>query len=383
MYGRSRIPTKQIKGTINIVQVEEQESDVIVGLVLDTTDSNGLTGIHVTPKKQALSIVTQPYEFRTRRTCAQITATIFIKKGVELDSFDLWTGHLDLDVPWTESDARFANTSTFSLKSGNAHFQYYDSRKTRIELSSGAVSGRHALRDLLAITTFSGNIDVAVDPKEVDPDHYSAAELKVRSSSGTVTIDMPVRAAELPDRDYDVKVATTSGTVKGNFIMGSSAALSSFSGIIEATILPTWADKWASVLRTVDSSGRIAVQLLSPYFDAGKPIKRLRSTHSTVSGQLKVVYPTEWEGTIDASTLTGIVQIRGDGLRDGLVGQDGKEFQIEGQDESGFEDESVDGEGGSPGWRGTHLVVEKGNGTSLVEAHTQSGTMEIVVGDIV
>jgi hypothetical protein len=47
----------------------------------------------------------------------------------------------------------------------------------------------------------------------------------------------------------------------------------------------------------------------------GKRLRNLRSTHGSQSGSIRVQYPTGWEGTLHAKTLTSSISAGGDGLR--------------------------------------------------------------------
>ncbi|TDZ32745.1 hypothetical protein C8035_v011774 [Colletotrichum spinosum] len=45
------------------------------------------------------------------------------------------------------------------------------------------------------------------------------------------------------------------------------------------------------------------------------PMRHLKSSHSTISGQVKVRYPGSWEGTINAETISGKISVEGKGVR--------------------------------------------------------------------
>ncbi|KAF4813348.1 hypothetical protein CGCSCA5_v008451 [Colletotrichum siamense] len=48
---------------------------------------------------------------------------------------------------------------------------------------------------------------------------------------------------------------------------------------------------------------------------APPPMRHLKSVHDTISGSLKIVYPASWEGAIDATSVSGDINIRGQGVK--------------------------------------------------------------------
>ncbi|KAJ3939764.1 hypothetical protein N0V92_013965 [Colletotrichum tropicale] len=48
---------------------------------------------------------------------------------------------------------------------------------------------------------------------------------------------------------------------------------------------------------------------------APPPMRHLKSVHDTISGSLKIVYPASWEGAIDVTSVSGDINIRGQGVK--------------------------------------------------------------------
>ncbi|KAK4102036.1 hypothetical protein N658DRAFT_531134 [Parathielavia hyrcaniae] len=178
-----------------------------------------------------------------------------------------------------------------------------------------------------------------------------------------------LRAEEvLPPREYRVDVSTTSGDIVGAVAFGSEAAFRSTSGTVSVDLLPVldsslagagvvvalstastsgatdvrvlepmWADAAAAGLggggglgggyvalgtRPLSSSSSSASSSASIYGEEGTsddgprtPLRCLRTTHTSTSADIKVVLPGSWEGDIGLSSLTGLLQVDGEGVK--------------------------------------------------------------------
>ncbi|KAJ9637157.1 hypothetical protein H2199_007443 [Coniosporium tulheliwenetii] len=212
--------------------------------------------------------------------------------------------------------------------------EYTDPRRTIINVGTGSVSGKYALRDYLSIRTTTGSISITVDPQPADPASPKPAVFEAYAKRGSIRVDFPTRGT-IPDREYEVTVHSDTGSISGTFIHGRHTSLSATTGSISAKILPCGAGN-ASELRTEALTGATTVTLLAPYKDAGTVMGGLESSHKSKSGSMKLVYPQEWEGTVEGRTASG------------SVGLHGRDLEVVREDK---------------GWVGKHVVAKKGRET--------------------
>lgn len=247
-------------------------------------------------------------------------------------------------------------------------------REIYISTVSGDVKGWYPLYDVLDVRTKSGDISTHVGTKPADPQGVRPALLRVHSVSGQVSVQEPLdRAAkaarpdrQFPPRDYIVEMATASGDISAVVAASSRAEFSSQSGDLKLRLWPVLdsgllrkGSPEQPVLKTDTKSGDTQVTLLEPLWtslatigeaipppgpddllDGNEPyiipvpksgknsagsddfiiadtpsFSRLSSKHSSISGQIKLEYPSSWEGTLVAATISGKQTVRGEGLK--------------------------------------------------------------------
>jgi hypothetical protein len=235
----------------------------------------------------------------------------------------------------------------------------FASRRTTVKIISGGLTGVWPLYDYLSINVISGPVNIAVEPREIDPKAPSPAELIIDVISGFVQVQMPIHSPEsLPPRRYTTHVSLYAGSIHGQFITGHRGYWRTTSGSINLELLPmieVTKDGSQSALdtSTVDSPNH--VKLLDPIFllsegsvlledtknsssfnnsvDANEPyiltklanlqldkstnsaktkLHSLVSSHQSVSGSVNVTYPDAWEGLITAQSLNGDIQLEAD-----------------------------------------------------------------------
>lgn len=175
----------------------------------------------------------------------------------------------------------------------------FSSRFIEVENTSGDIFGSWPLFDYLRLSTTSGDIVVAVEPKEAG-ENPVPANLVISSLSGDVTFREPIKAAEdafvsarslsgsetalraesvLPPRDYRVDVQTTSGNIRGGVAFSSSARVESISGRIQMELLPVLDSSLAedggrqASLKTGSASGGAHITLNDPlWIDSSKGV---------------------------------------------------------------------------------------------------------------
>ena len=254
----------------------------------------------------------------------------------------------------------------------------FNSRRVVVETTSGSISGLYPLYDLLGLYSQSGTVLVGVIPHAADPAAPSPAKLEVKTTSSGVNVHLPIlesggRKFTPPAREYYTEVQTVSGSIKGSYYLGSSTTFKGVSTSIDLDVLPvvhSYGESYSKVgtFETKTQSGTTNIEILDPIFlqtyknperpktpyipignddpylllppgdgklfedslaskndkfdsasEVATPftegkVRALRSTHTSSSGSISVQYPSVWEGTISASSVTGGIQVLGNGV---------------------------------------------------------------------
>ena len=246
--------------------------------------------------------------------------------------------------------------TNINLHVGSVSASPLNSRETRIDTHSGSVSGTYKLYDLLSVHTFSGSVQVSVAPQAAAASAPAPATLALGTTAGSIDVTYPPFGAKVPARDYDTSVQTVSGSIHGSVVHGSKTSIRSRSGEVAIRILPFAADDYKSTLDTRTDMGSHDVTLLSPQKDPGTQMRRLESSHRTLSGSLRVEYPGEWEGELEGGTKSGSLNVGGKDVR--IV------------------------ERGTYGPIGGWVKAVKGNGESRCGLGSQSGSVDVTVGGL-
>jgi hypothetical protein len=254
-----------------------------------------------------------------------------------------------------QSHLRVTGDSTFSATSGRGEVSYWESRRTIVEFISGTIQGKFALRDLLSLKTVSGTITASVDPKEADPEDIVPAEFTAVTSSGTINIHFPT-TGDIPSRDYRTKVEAFSGSIVGSYV-GTETTMHTVSGSIYADLLPHYTETQPTV-HTDCQSGRTTLTVLPPYSRHSGSIFTSEHKSTSMSGAIDIVYPQQWEGTIDGATKSGSISIKGEGVE--IIEEQGKGKLL-------------------PVLR--HVKARKGTGAGHMVMESFSGDVFVRVGD--
>jgi hypothetical protein len=232
----------------------------------------------------------------------------------------------------------------------------FSSREIAVGSRSGDITGAVYLYDLVHIETDSGDIDITVVPQPAPHDGVpNTAQLTLGAASGDIRCRYPIwNAAKIPDRDYRTSVRTHSGEISGDYVIGTEAIFKVISGDLKIFALPTIFEK--STFKTETNSGSMHVTVLEPlsrhqtlsplpadFMDIGeddpyliqppevvpiesdalatsfktyrRPLAHLTSSYDCRSGDMKIHYPSSWEGVITATTISGNIRVGGDGVR--------------------------------------------------------------------
>lgn len=282
--------------------------------------------------------------------CLGMSIVLYMAPGATLESLNIEAKHLGMQI---HSGVNFSvtDTTTISLTSGTLDASMLNSRQTYLKTTSGSISGKYALSDLLAIDTKTGSINIDVAPKEAAAQSSGPAVFKASSQSGSMRVDFERK--RIPERDYQTFINTNVGSVDGTFIHGSKTEFNSVAGSMTADIVPYKSGAFASTLDTSTHSGQMNITLRASYKAKGVPMTGLMSTHKSVSGGMGLKYPKEWQGHVDGTSLSGELHLQGNELE--LLGKN---------DELGK----------------NHVEAKKGAGGSKMVFDTVSGGCEIKIG---
>lgn len=332
-----RAPVTQAPGTIqarvsyaaspsvnmDFIKREATASGIIIG---DPTYLDGYDGVH----KQS--------------SCLGISLVVYISAGVEIETLKVASNHLGMQIH-NGVDFSVTKSTHLSLTKGTLDAAAFNSRDTHLQTISGSISGLYSLSDRVAVVSKSGSVNIEIEPKPATDGTSSSAIFTVDTHSSSVRTDF--RRKRIPDRDYQVYINTTVGSVDGTFIHGSRTEINSVAGAVTADLLPYKSGDYASTIRTKTDSGQTSVTLRSPYKAKNVPMTGLTSVHSTTSGELDVTYPQEWVGHVDGTSLNGALHMAGKDLEllneNDQPGQNHVEAK-KGDKGSSLEFDTVDGE---------------------------------------
>ncbi|CAK1355084.1 hypothetical protein CB0940_01148 [Cercospora beticola] len=364
----------QIKGHIQVRPAKTSQSpDLRVSISYSTSPQWQVQSSNYVKTADSLSLQLPSLETSSisrSSPCIGVYVNIDVRPGITLDNWELVTGNLNIEVDdglfnrspdlETSADLQMTGSSSFNAIHGNVNIGYWSSRRTEVETISGSIRGKYALRDLLHLKSQSGSIDVNVDPKREDSKHPASAEFLVHTSSGSVKVNTPT-SGNIPIRNYQTRIETSSGSITGDFILGMLNSFHTQSGTVRATLLPVYDSTEISFLHTDTKSASQTLTILPPYSFPGDSFAQLRSDHKffSTSGTLHLQYPDEWEGDIYGDTTSGSVRIRGKDV----------EFSS-----------ALDGAGSWP-W-GKHIQARKGNGKGRLKFTTVSGSVDLRMGEL-
>lgn len=341
----AQAPSDQPAGTIQAKLSYAVSSSVDVDSIKYSYSPNGLT----------IGDPTFPDGFdgvRKGSACLGISVVIYMAAGAKLENFDIKATHLGMQLH-NGVEFSVSDKTSISLTTGTLDAASLNSRETHLETISGSISGRYSLYDLISITTKSGSVNVNIDPKEAAQGGSEPALFLANSLSGSIRADF--KRTEIPERDYQVSINTTVGSIDGTFIHGSKTEMATIAGQINADILPFKSGDYASILTTSTTDGQTMLNMRAPYDNPGVAMGKLVSTHKSVSGILNMTYPQEWEGHLEGRSMDGILHIQG------------RDLELIRQDET-------------PGLNS--IEAEKGDGGSSMMFETVSGGCDVGVGKL-
>ena len=264
-----------------------------------------------------------PANLAAPQPCLHVNATIWINPGQVLSELRIDTESFTVNV---HEDLSFeAHTLTIGAVSGAVNVprskaikSSYSYRKVVVESVSGSIRGDFALYDLLQVTTVSGTIDVTIDPKEVSEKDPAPAQLKLKTTSGSIYAKTPIinraiqalPASSIPARDYITTIESTSGTLQVTLIHGRETKLHTSSASIYATLLPVGPLSDKSSIDSATLSGTTQVTILESITHPSQPMRNLYGSHTSQSGSMYLKYPGQWQGDVGGSTVSGSIYVK-------------------------------------------------------------------------
>ncbi|KAJ6256882.1 hypothetical protein Dda_8752 [Drechslerella dactyloides] len=147
---------------------------------------------------------------------------------------------------------------------------------------------------------------------------WSAGGPRCPSSSASASMQAPMPAPSsssgrptvptLP-RDDEILVDMYTQSVKNTFPLKKKVTIKSVSGSIKAEIVPSPTPS-AELVRSLETHSSSGSQQITVATSLGPFL--LDSNHSTASGSMKLVYPSDWCGTIELSLIHGCYDVRSD-----------------------------------------------------------------------
>ncbi|KAL8729725.1 MAG: hypothetical protein Q9166_004553 [cf. Caloplaca sp. 2 TL-2023] len=252
-----------------------------------------------------------------------IQATIWISRGLDLSSFNVHTESLAVVF---DNDIFFPSHTALSISAPSTAVELsshkipsplkIDSRKTKITAQSGSVTGDFTLRDTLSIHTQSGsiNINLSLDDS-TNTTSPATLDLQARSGSIKVATTTILTPSKIPHRDYQSTLRTNSGAIRANLVHGSTTTLHSDSSSIHASLYPHGAASERSDLTTHVLSGSTDLTIHPSLSNSSTRLRNFHASHTGVSGSIRVLYPAQWEGIVEGSTVSGSIRVNWPGLK--------------------------------------------------------------------
>jgi len=337
--------------------IDHMESNIRVDLELHVSDRSLVSLTKIQSSEGTLTVNTPLRVSGLNQPCLSIVATIWITPGLALENMEIDTQNLGIQF-YPLLDYRIRDSTYISSVAGFVHMtppvSNLYSRKTIIRTMSSSINGAFPLYDLLSLHTLSGSIRVDVDPQEAAKAAPAPASFIASSASGSIEAYYPIDrdVSKIPDRDYRVAVKTASGSIRGDYLHGSSTSLRSLSGSTEATLAPYGQIAQATNILTDTQSSSTRLTVLSSLNSPDTPMRNLYSSHKSTSGSLGLHFPSTWEGEIEGETMSGSLRVAWEGVR---IIKDGRDW--------------------NGAWR--RLLAVKGDGQGKIKFKGISGSMRL------
>ncbi|KAH7082427.1 hypothetical protein FB567DRAFT_531254 [Paraphoma chrysanthemicola] len=306
---------KRVSGWIHVVRAPVTQAPGTIQARLSYAVSSGvnMNSIKHTSSATGLTIGDPSYAdgfdgIGKKMHCLGMSLVIYMSAGVAIDTLKVDVTHLGMQIH-QGVDFSVTNSTHISLTKSSLDAARFNSRETYLKTISGSISGMYALHDLVSVEAKSGSINIDIEPQPAVAGSSQSAIFMVNAVSSSVRTDF--KRKHIPNRDYQVYINTTVGSVDGRFIHGSKTEINSIAGFVNADLLPYKSGDYVSEISTQTDSGQTSVKVRAPYHAKGKPMTGLYGIHRTVSGELDLTYPQEWMGKVNGTSLSGALHLQG------------------------------------------------------------------------
>jgi hypothetical protein len=293
-------------------------------------------------------------EWRPERLSTSAEVSLYFRPGLEITRLNIASKNLDVVL---SSDLIVTESTTITLNKGrlvSEKFEY--STETSITVQRAKVKGKFALNNLLFFKKDAGSMKVEINPKfSADGQPSKPAILEIIQGSGKLKVKYPDHQRDIPVRDYRTTITSRSGTVGGTILHGTQTTIEKETGDMNINIFPFRSGKGISSLTTYQGSGVTTIEVLKPDLrQSGNSLTKISSSHTSRSGNMKLKYPEEWQGSIYGEAKSGILDFKGDNV-------------------------TVVERGGAG--RPNYIRAQKGDGESKLKFVIDSGIVETTVGE--
>ncbi|KAI9672596.1 MAG: hypothetical protein M1831_000031 [Alyxoria varia] len=335
-----------------------QEAAIKVDTFMASSSLTFLEHVSFAHGKDDLTIDSTNAPYRDKK-CTVINLVISIGESSIFDNIALQTKHLSLDAGSKlalETERLFLKSDSGDVTLSESHESHVEARHVEVETTLSAIKGRYPLNGLLSISTHSGPVDVCVEPQDGQFEKHgmSPTTLKITSSTGKVTVrdcERKKHTMNVPARNYRTQITTFSGSINAYLLHGSSTGLETTSGSLAAEITPvisrpdmnstlytgaTFSHTDLTMKSPRSSSNGLGddaetatkqdTTLMSSSHDMNSVLRNMKSKHETVSGSMRLRYPSEWEGSITGESISGGVDVAGKGVEIESRARGGKEI---------------------------------------------------------
>ena len=281
--------------------------------------SIGMTGSSLTVETPLWMLMDSQSFTANTSPCIYIDAAISISAGAALETLRIDSESLSvtfqpgLDYAPSECTKLSPGLISNPTVAEKAPVTSLYHRETRINLNSGSVKGFYPLYDLLSIHTVSGSVEVNVDPRKASKNNVKPAVLRLDSSSGSIRATTPT--VNIPDRDYQTSISSDNGGIESTLLHGLRTSIHSINGHIRTDLYPYGHNNSRTDIDMHSSSGNTEITLHSSLSHPAVPLKKLYSKYHTVSGNLRLWYPAQWQGMVEGTTSSGSVRLDWKGLK--------------------------------------------------------------------
>jgi hypothetical protein len=336
----------------NYIQILEgsQTEDVVVEFSFNVSNPATQQLLDIAQGKSSLSFQFPSTDPRVEPTCNGDFSSwtkVYVRRGLHLNNLNIESKVYNIEIPQAiDVQVDHANVK-LTAASLNAN-PFVDAKSAVVSATAGSTRGIFPLYDNLKITSDAGSISVDVIPQEND---NKPAVLELSTQAGHINAQYPPLNTPIPAREYHTTATTLAGSVRGRYIHGKETVLRSNLGAVDAVLIPVGSGK--STLSTSTDSGMQRLYVLSPS-NAGSALTSLDASHTSTNGAISVVYPPEWEGSVEAETTAGSVSMEGTGLE--------------------VTKEPL------PGWGGVKMTGKKGSGEGFTRCQTTFGRVSFEIG---